>query len=741
MARHNKKHDARKKLEARRKDPAKHAAAKARPADPEQTAVFTQKIRLFLRMAPLGRMKQQDLANKCRAKRSPAAYAAAMEALLRAGEVREQRDTWTLCDPADCFDATVVRLSAGYGFIRDESGQDHFVPGRYLLGAMPGEQVRARTIPSRREGSPEAEIVSVTAAKDEIRIAGEVIPSDEGLCLRPDCIDVPLRIDYRASLAPYQVGDKVLCLLTSRGERHADHRVKVILNFGDPDNAANCIAARIAEMAIPTVFPQEVQDEADRLAEIGITSFDLEGREDLRGETIFTIDGAHSKDLDDAVSLSRREDGGYTLGVHIADVSHYVRAGSALDAEAFERGTSLYYGDTVIPMLPPALSNGICSLNAGEDRLTVSAIMHLSPQGDLLESRFCKAVICSRVRGVYSECNAILDGTADEALTEKYAPVRETLALLDELTDKLEHLRVLRGAPELETSEITPLVDEEGRCVGLAPVSRGRTERIIEACMLCANEAAARLARESEIPLVYRVHEEPAPERIETLLEMLERLGAEVPQFKKASPRDIQGILDRARDEAYFPVVNTLTLRSMAKARYSEEPLGHFGLALRDYCHFTSPIRRYPDLAVHRILSDLLAGGGRDWLQRRYARFTEHAALQSSEREVRAVTLEREADGCYAAEYMLAHIGEVFQGVITSVTEFGVYVTLENHAEALLHIHDMPEGQYDCEPGWYLRNTDTGDEYRIGMPLAVQIAKAEIVSGHIDAVLPGSVQI
>ena len=257
--------------------------------------------------------------------------------------------------------------------------------------------------------------------------------------------------------------------------------------------------------------------------------FDLEGRRDLRGEVIFTIDGAMSKDMDDAVSVEKQQDGSYLLGVHIADVSHYVRANSALDAEAFRRGTSIYYADKVIPMLPKALSNGICSLNGGEDRLTISALMHISPEGDLLEAEFVKSVICSRVRGVYSECNAVLDGTASPEIPWRNMPRCGTLRLLDELTDKLEHLRKLRGAPELESTESALLLDENGICVGLSPIERGRSECIIEACMLAANEAAARLARTKGFPLVYRVHEEPSPERIASLKEMLVRLGGEAP--------------------------------------------------------------------------------------------------------------------------------------------------------------------------------------------------------------------
>lgn len=723
MARHNRKHNQKKRT-------APTAPKTNRPVNPTIQAQYVKKIRSLLQVMPRRQLSQNELAGKCRSRRSPAAYHAAIEQLLKEGVLREKRHCYVLCDHSDCFKAETVRLSAGFGFIRDESGTDHFVPGKFLMGSMPGDKVLARPIPSRSGEGTEAEVVSVLETA-EAKLSGRVVPTEDGLCLLPDTMKVPMHIDYKNSV-PYTIGDKVLCALTSRGTRHMEHRVKVLLNFGSSDSAEHCMAARIAAQDIPVDFPPEVLHEAKKLENAGITPFDLENRTDLREEIIFTIDGAHSKDLDDAVSVTQREDGGYALGVHIADVSHYVRSNTPLDAEAFHRGTSIYYADKVIPMLPPALSNGICSLNAGEDRLAVSAVMQISAEGDLLSAQFCKSVIRSEVRGVYGECNALLDGTADEALQKKYAAVLPALHLLDELTDKLEHLRRLRGAPELESTETALRLDENGLCVGLSPIERGRSECIIEACMLTANEAAARLAREQKLPLVYRVHEHPSPERIAILKEMLVRLGGQPPQFDEASPKAIQKLLDDCRSESWFPVINTLTLRSMAKARYSEEPLGHFGLALRDYAHFTSPIRRYPDLAVHRILSDWLEGADTAWCEKRYGKFVVNAALQSSETEMRAVQLEREANNCYAAEFMQAHIGETFHGVVTSVTDFGVYVTLENMAEGLLHIHDMPEGEYEIEEGWYLKNVLTGQEFRLGQPISVLCAKADVNSGHVD---------
>lgn len=718
MARHNRKHD-------RRKHSLQHP-------DFALQETFLRRIRTVLEHSPHQQALQRSMPKLCNARSAPASFQAAVQQALREGIIRERGQHYVLCDGDGSFPAEIIRLSGGMGFLRDAQETEYFVPGKYLRGSMPGDKVLARNIPSRSDdGLPSAEVLLVTEEAKDVRISGMIVPTERGLCLFT--MNLCMRIDYRESV-PYKSGDKVLCVLTSRGLRHTEHRVKVILNFGSAECAGNCIQARIAEQNIPTAFPQEVLHDAGKLAEMSVTAFDTEGRLDLREECIFTIDGAHSKDLDDAVSLRQHEDGSYTLGVHIADVSHYVRGNTPLDREAYLRGTSIYYADKVIPMLPPALSNGICSLNAGEDRLTISAILHLSPEGELRKAEFHKSVIRSRVRGVYTECNAVLEGTADAALCEKYGDVTAVLRLLDELTDKLERLRTRRGAPALESTEYELLLDENGICTGVTPVQRGRSEHIIEACMLCANEAAARLAREREIPFVYRVHENPSPDRIAQLREMLLRFGKEL-RSETVSPEEIRKMLEDCKDEPYFPTVNMMTLRAMAKARYSPEPLGHFGLALHDYAHFTSPIRRYADLAVHRILTDCLAGGDKEWMAKRYSVFADHAAQQASDTELRAQQLEREADSCYAAEYMQAHLGEVFHGVVTSIQEYGMYIMLDNHVEGLLPLHDLPEGEYELHDGWYLKDTLSGREFRLGMTADVVCARADVNTGHVDLVL------
>ena len=731
MARHNAKHQKHKQSVQKLNHSKKNNKSNQQTVNRKEQEQYCHKIKTFLQISAKGQLHKQELAQKCHSKRNKLAYQSAIEELLKKGIILERRKSYALASVRNAFPAETVRLHARFGFIRDENGKEYFVAGKFLLGSMVGDKILAREIPSRT-GSPEAEIVSILEESANVRITGEIVPTMEGLCVLSAIAGMPLKIDNKNSCF-YKIGDKVLCEITHRGQRHMEHKLKIIMNFGSADSAESCVKAKIAEQDIPVDFTPKVLDEARKVSSVGVTEFDLQDRLDLREEIIFTIDGEHSKDLDDAVSVKKHANG-WTLGVHIADVSHYVRPNSPLDAEAFRRGTSIYYANQVIPMLPKALSNGICSLHAGHDRLTISAIMELSPEGDLLSQKFYKSVICSKVRGVYHECNQILDNIASPEIQEKYALVKESLLLLAELSDKLEHLIKLRGSQELESTESALLLDETGCCFGLAPVQRGKTEKIIESCMLCANKAVAKTAREKIFPLVYRIHEKPAPERIENLKEMLLKLHQPVPDFNidEIKPGDIQKILDTTREQPCFPVINNLTLRSMAKARYSENALGHFGLALKDYAHFTSPIRRYPDLVVHRILSDYLDGAEMDWLQKRYAKFTENASERASSTELRAVQLERDADACYAAEYMQAHIGEIFKGVITSITEFGMYVQLENRAEGLLHIHDMPQGQYEIEENWYIKNILTNEIYQLGDIIEVTCIATNISAGHID---------
>ncbi len=605
-----------------------------------------------------------------------------------------------------------------------------------MLGAMPGDRVLISEIESRTD-EPEGEIVDILSFGSQ-ELTG-VIEYDYGIpYLVPDTASNSHIVIETEQSVQFENGDKVLAEIVHRGRRHAEHRVRIASVFGSSEHAASCAEAILTLHGAHTEFPEEVLKEARKISEGGVQEYSLNNREDLRDMPIFTIDGADSKDLDDAVSVERSENG-WRLGVHIADVSHYVRGNSALDKEAMLRGTSIYYADKVIPMLPKELSNGICSLNPNEDRLTLSAFIDLDANGEIVAYRFCKSVIRSRVKGVYSEVNSILCGEASPDMDEKYSPVRKEIMLMNELADILIEKKQRRHAPELDTTE-SILVIENGICCDVLPRERGKAERIIEEFMLTANEAAARLAKEKQIPFVYRIHESPPEEKIERLHELLPRLGLECPHFREFKPVHAGQILEEARETDKFEAVNLMVLRSMAKAKYSPEPLGHFGLVLEDYAHFTSPIRRYPDLAVHRIITDILAGYEKEWLIKRYSGFAVNAAERSSAAELKALAIERECEDCYKAEYMKAHIGEVFTARISSVTEFGFYAELSNTIEGLIHLRTLPEGEYDYSEPVALTEKFSGVSYTLGMTVRVICSAVNVSSGRIDFVLDNEEQ-
>lgn len=695
---------------------------------------YKKKIKTFLENHNKRLMPLSELQSKCRTKKNGFEnFAAAFDELRTEGVVMVRKGMKVaLCSKLKCYPGKITRLSRTFGFACTDDGVEYFIPGKCMMGAMPGDRVLISPIASRT-GEPEGEIVDIIKLSDAA-MTGRIEFVDGEAYLVPDSASKNHVIIEDCGKLPLNNGDKVLAEIVYRGRRHSEHRVRITTVFGNSEIAASCAASVLAIHGAPTEFPQEALKEAKKISEGGVQEYALNNREDLRSLCIFTIDGAESKDLDDAVSVEKT-DRGFRLGVHIADVSHYVKGNSALDKEALRRGTSIYYADKVIPMLPKELSNGICSLNPNENRLTLSAFMELSDEGDMLSYRFCKSVIRSRVKGVYSEVNEILKGSESGEVREKYACVRESIALMDKLADVLIQKRKRRHAPELETAESKLIIDDNGVCVDVVPRDRGKSERIIEEFMLCANEAAAKLAGEKKVPFVYRVHEAPPPEKIERLKELLVKLNIEYPQFTDFKPAHAAYILDSSRDTEVYEAVNLSVLRAMAKAKYSHEPLGHFGLALEDYAHFTSPIRRYPDLAIHRIITDILAGYNKEWLSKRYGGFAVKAAELSSNAEIKAVTVERECEDCYKAEFMKANVGKTFEGRISSVTEFGFYVTLPNTVEGLVHIRTLPEGEYDYSEPVSLTEKFSGVSYNLGDTVNVLCAAANVSEGQIDFVL------
>lgn len=628
-------------------------------------------------------------------------------------------------------EATLVSLSKNFGFARpDGGGDDIFIHGSALQGALVGDKIIVGDIRKDDRG-PSGRVRRIVEHKPA-QTTGTVSITDEGIEFIPDnAIRYNLRMRER-DLNGAKNGDKVMASLEQdyRGD-WAYASVKKV--FGSGRTARVCADAIVEQYGIPHVFPQEVLDEAERVGNEPISDEEYAKRLDLRGEPIFTIDSKDAKDLDDAISV-KRTDFGYTLGVHIADVSHYVKEGSAIDEEAINRGTSVYFADRVIPMLPEVLSSGACSLNAGTDKLAFSALIELDKEGHITKYDFKKTIINSKVRGVYSEVNEILDGTASEEILNKYAPVMESLMSAKELADILKANSAARGTMELDSGESKFILDENGICIDIMPRVSGEAEQLIEQMMVTANISAAKFSLDHKLPFLYRVHGTPDPKRVEELVTLLQLVGVPCKEIVKPNPetQDFAAILDRVRGLPCETLVSQRLLRTMEKARYSTEETGHFGLALSDYSHYTSPIRRYPDTSIHRVLSAFVEGMPAEEVRRRYAQFCETSATESSRNEIRALIAERDAEDCYMAEYMSQHIGEHFEGTVSGVTMRGVFVRLENSVEGFVSL-DAFEGEDFVYDGLITQRSPKR-ELTIGTPLPIIVASAYVATGKVDFV-------
>lgn len=628
-------------------------------------------------------------------------------------------------------EATLISLSKNFGFARpDSGGDDIFIHGSALQGALVGDRIIVGDIRKDDRG-PSGRVRRIVEHKPA-QTTGTVSITDEGIEFIPDnAIRYNLRMRER-DLNGAKNGDKVMASLEQdyRGD-WAYASVKKV--FGSGRTARVCADAIVEQYGIPHVFPQEVLDEAERVGNEPISDEEYAKRLDLRGEPIFTIDSKDAKDLDDAISV-KRTGFGYTLGVHIADVSHYVKEGSAIDEEAINRGTSVYFADRVIPMLPEVLSNGACSLNAGTDKLAFSALIELDKEGHITKYDFKKTIINSKVRGVYSEVNEILDGTASEEILNKYAPVMESLMSAKELADILKANSAARGTMELDSGESKFILDENGICIDIMPRVSGEAEQLIEQMMVTANIAAAKFSLDHKLPFLYRVHGTPDPKRVEELVTLLQLVGVPCKEIVKPNPetQDFAAILDRVRGLPCETLVSQRLLRTMEKARYSTEETGHFGLALSDYSHYTSPIRRYPDTSIHRVLSAFVEGMPAEEVRRRYAQFCETSATESSRNEIRALIAERDAEDCYMAEYMSQHIGEHFEGTVSGVTMRGVFVRLENSVEGFVSL-DAFEGEDFVYDGLITQRSPKR-ELTIGTPLPIIVASAYVATGKVDFV-------
>ena len=631
--------------------------------------------------------------------------------------------------------------SRGFGFVTPEDGKsredDWFIPPRSDGGAWHGDQVRIQPLEEEGEGRRRTARVTAVTGRANKTVTGILSRHNRELWLQPDNDKLPGPIQVLTKRRNVRAGDRAAVAMTSFGSSKLPPMGTLREVFGPAGERESAVAAILYQNDISRDFPDAVLDEA-QAAPQAVEEAALAGRLDLRDKIIITIDGASSKDLDDAVSLEKDGRGRWVLGVHIADVSHYVTQGSALDLEAWERGTSVYFADQVVPMLPKELSNGICSLNPRVDRLALSCIMTLTPEGEVVEHTIAKSVIRTTERMTYEDCNLLLDGQRRgqaPALQERYQDVLPMLEDMAALSKGLEGRRRRRGALELDTKESYVICDESGTPVDVAVHSQGVSEALIESFMLAANECVAEHLNRLDKPCVYRVHEKPSADKAEALRTMVAPLGYDL---KEADGPSLQKLLDASRGKPEEAAVSMMVLRALMKARYDGENLGHFGLGAKYYCHFTSPIRRYPDLMVHRILTALLDGKLTGQREKKLAAAVQKAAVQSSQREIAAQTAEREIEKRYMAEFMRGHLGETFAGTVSGVTRFGLFVMLPSGVEGLLPVEALPgQGwQYD-ESHLTLVSEGGGVSYTFGSPLEVVCAAADPTTGQIDFTLPG----
>lgn len=623
----------------------------------------------------------------------------------------------------------------GYAFlVSTDRQQDVYIASSNLSGAMHGDRVIARLLPRSEGKRDEGEVIRILERANH-RIVGRFEGGEHvGFC-RPD----ERRIGQDIVIVPgetkgAQTGDRIVVRITQfpDGRRQLATGVveEVLGRTGDPGVD---VLAVMRQYDLPDEFPPEVKQEVAKM-KLEVGPEDIEGRLDLRDVPTITIDGADAKDLDDAISLVKLENGNYQLGVHIADVGHYVRPGSEVDKEAFRRGTSVYLLDRVLPMLPFDLSNGICSLTAGVDRLTLSVIMEIDREGNLVQHEIVESVIHSHARMTYDEVNRILVGE-DPELRERYRDLLQQLQWMKELRGILAEKRAARGAIDFEIQEAKIILDEEGRVKDIVPRNPTLADSIIEEFMVRANETIAETYYRLEMPFVYRVHEEPKTSTVSELNSFLGAFGLRIKaKPEEIHPKSFQAVLAQVEGRPEQRLIHRVLLRSMMRARYSPQCLGHFGLALKYYCHFTSPIRRYPDLVIHRIIKENLRKKHLDDRRRaELAAFVERAAIQSSAREQVATDAERAVVDIKKTEFMLGKEGEIYDAIISGVTNFGFFAELDNTVEGLVHVSSLDDDyyQYD-EESYSLIGQRTKRRFRLGDRVRVQVVNVDLEERRID---------
>lgn len=630
---------------------------------------------------------------------------------------------------------TFISHAKGFGFVElaeEGENRDIFIPEDSVGTALHGDTVQAVIKKTEKEGRRrEGAIVKVLERGMEELVGtyeqsagfGFVVPDNQRFARD---IFIPKGMEMNA-----QNQDKVMVKIKDYGRGNKSPEGRIVEVLGKPGEKGIDVLCVAKSYDLPMEFPERVLNQAERIKET-LNEGDFYGRVDLRDVVMVTIDGEDAKDLDDAVSLTKEGDI-YHLGVHIADVSNYVQYSSALDKEALKRGTSVYLADRVIPMLPKKLSNGICSLNAGEDRLALSCLMDINGKGKVLSHRIAETVIHVKERMTYTDVNKILQ-QEDTETAEKYKALVPMLLQMGELSGILRKRRRKRGAIDFDFPESRLLLDENGKVVDICAYEHNAATELIEDFMLAANETVAEEYALLGIPFVYRTHDTPDMEKMEAVLELVHKAGIKVKKGQaEIKPKEIQKILKELEGMECQPLFARLLLRSMKQAKYTTECSGHFGLAAKYYCHFTSPIRRYPDLQIHRIIKENLRGKMTEAKIRHYTEILEEVSRQSSAMERRAEEVERETIKLKKAEYMKQHIGEVFWGTISGVTEWGLYVELPNTVEGLVHVSSLTDDYYSYDSGNYMLTGDMSKKsYVLGQKVRVRVENADIPTKTVD---------
>lgn len=693
-------------------------------------------------------MKEKELAMFLQvAKEDREEFRHILEELLAEGKLSLTQKGKYMKSNGKSLVGTFISNARGFGFVEIEGQEeDYFIPEDKVNGAFHKDTVQVALLGAREGKRQEAQIVKILA-RGITQVVGTYEASKNFGFVVPDNSKLSQDIFVPKERSKGAVsGHKVVVEITDYGNANKSPEGKVVEILGHINDPGVDIMAIVRGYDLPMEFGEKVLNQAERVSK-DVSEADREGRRDLRDLCMVTIDGEDAKDLDDAVSVSFDGEN-YHLGVHIADVTNYVQENSALDREALKRGTSVYLVDRVIPMLPHVLSNGICSLNAGTERLALSCLMTIDQKGTITDYDICESVICVNKRMSYTAVKNIL---TEENVYEKYPEYEEyrelesLFRLMEELSGLLRANRRKRGAVDFDFPESKIILDKEGTPLEIKPYERNVATMIIEDFMLAANETVAQHFYWMELPFVYRVHDTPDAEKIQKLVTFIRNFGYNLKSIgreggkvsaEEVHPKEIQKLLDRIAGTPEEALISRLTLRSMKQAKYSVESAGHFGLAAQYYCHFTSPIRRYPDLQIHRIIKEQLRGRLQGERVEHYKQILPEVAKQSSVTERRAEEAERETDKLKKAEYMEAHLGEVFEGVVSGITAWGIYVELPNTVEGLIHVAKLPGDYYYYKEETYeMVGESTGRTYKLGMKVKVMAVATDKLTRTIDFVL------